>query len=160
MTFKHLQELTEGLKYWGSSTPDQKTLAELFKKLVKPQGMSDTVEGELLRAINKIYYDYYNNGFGNNWSGALRYLDNNATFQSMKDAYTLEPFSRGRMPTTSDKPAIEKALDDLMDGVIAQILAAGDNLQKNTQDMFDLQQPDDHGYEDDDEEDEDEDDNY
>ena len=35
---------------------------ELYAKLVSPMGASGTVEGEMLRATNKIGYRYYNDG--------------------------------------------------------------------------------------------------
>ena len=34
----------------------------LYDKLVPSQGSADTVEGEILRAINRIIYRYYNDG--------------------------------------------------------------------------------------------------
>jgi hypothetical protein len=34
----------------------------LYDKLVPSQGSADTVEGEMLRAINRIIYRYYNDG--------------------------------------------------------------------------------------------------
>lgn len=34
----------------------------LFEKLVPDQGMCETLEGESLRAINKLIYRYYNDG--------------------------------------------------------------------------------------------------
>jgi len=37
-------------------------LVKLFEELVPSEGASDTVEGELVRAINKIIYRYYNDG--------------------------------------------------------------------------------------------------
>src|SRR5690242_13899856 len=35
---------------------------KLFNKLVPFEGKADTVEGETLRALNKIIYRYYNDG--------------------------------------------------------------------------------------------------
>ena len=34
----------------------------LYEKLVPGQGNADTIEGEMLRAINRIIYRYYNDG--------------------------------------------------------------------------------------------------
>jgi len=39
-----------------------KEFQELSHKLMPPQGPADTVEGELLRAVNKLVYRYYNDG--------------------------------------------------------------------------------------------------
>jgi hypothetical protein len=158
MALKTLQELTaltESQKYWGSGEPHHNEYSALFKKLVKPSGTSDTVEGELLRAANKIYYDYYNNGFGNNWSGPLSFLVDHATFNMKKEESILDPYSTGKI-SGGDDPAIEAALDSLMDKVIAQIKAAGENLTPNEEDMYDNQAPDyvDHDDENGDDEDE------
>jgi hypothetical protein len=40
----------------------------LYDQLVPNDGPAEYLEGELLRAISRIHYDYLNNGFGNNWS--------------------------------------------------------------------------------------------
>ena len=40
----------------------EKRNEELFSKLVPGSGNSDTIEGEMLRAINRIVYRYYNDG--------------------------------------------------------------------------------------------------
>lgn len=40
----------------------EKDLDELFKKLVPGNGSSDTEEGEMVRAIMRIWYRYFNDG--------------------------------------------------------------------------------------------------
>lgn len=40
----------------------EKKLTELHDSLVPASGMADTIEGELVRAINKIWYRYFNDG--------------------------------------------------------------------------------------------------
>jgi hypothetical protein len=47
---------------------------ELFDELVPSKGNCTTLDGEYLRAVNKINYDGYNNGFGNNTSGPYNFL--------------------------------------------------------------------------------------
>tara|TARA_Y100000296_G_C5166356_1_gene254846 strand:- start:524 stop:1243 length:720 start_codon:yes stop_codon:yes gene_type:complete len=42
--------------------PMESRVGVLFDKLVPGQGQADTVEGEMLRAINRIVYRYYNDG--------------------------------------------------------------------------------------------------
>jgi hypothetical protein len=46
----------------------------MYDRLVPTQGPSLTLQGEILRAISKIYFDYMNNGFGNNWAPVLQFL--------------------------------------------------------------------------------------
>lgn len=142
MAFERLQELTtitESQKYWGSDAPHQKEYSELFKKLVKPSGPSDTVEGELLRAANKIYYDYYNNGFGNNWSGALNFLEHQARFDVKKEFAALQEYSTGKV-FDGNESAIEAVLDSLVDKVVDYIKSVGENLTPYDGDMYDYQE--------------------
>lgn len=47
---------------------------ELFSKLVPDTGKCETLEGEMIRASNKICYEMDNNGFGNDVSGAWNFL--------------------------------------------------------------------------------------
>lgn len=42
------------------STTDR--LEKLFKKLVPVSGKADTIEGEMVRAIMRVWYRYYNDG--------------------------------------------------------------------------------------------------
>jgi hypothetical protein len=51
--------------FWNSNSPMQERYEELFEKLVPTFGESITSHGELLRCVGRIYYDRYNNGFGN-----------------------------------------------------------------------------------------------
>jgi hypothetical protein len=47
---------------------------EMYNQLVPTQGKASTLQGEIIRAVSKIYYDYKNNGFGNNWAPVLKFL--------------------------------------------------------------------------------------
>ena len=51
--------------YWNSKGEYQKEYDALWDKLVPSEGEAETIPGEVLRAISRIYYDRYNNGFGN-----------------------------------------------------------------------------------------------
>jgi len=50
--------------YWNNTGELQAEYDALYKKLVPTKGEADTEEGELLRAISSLYYDYCNNGNG------------------------------------------------------------------------------------------------
>jgi len=134
---QELQLLKEEHKYWGS-TPESKEQRELFSKLVKSSGKSDTVEGELLRAANKIYYDYFNNGFGNNWSGAFNFLKKYSNAPISHELDILEEYATGKMPFRSDNPEIEHALDSLMDKIVKEVKHSGEDLTPNSIDMNSL----------------------
>ena len=59
--------------YWNSNGKHQAAYQEL-SKIVPSSGPAGTVEGEMLRASTRLYYDFYNNGMINNTSGAVNYL--------------------------------------------------------------------------------------
>lgn len=47
---------------------------QLFDELVPSSGKADSIAGEIIRAAAKLRYDFYNNGMGNNTSGAINLL--------------------------------------------------------------------------------------
>jgi len=60
---------------WGCPNELRAQYDKLSDELIPDMGKCETVNGELLRAANKICWDYFNNGWGcNNWSGAVIYL--------------------------------------------------------------------------------------
>ena len=48
--------------YWSDKGELQKEYELLFDELVPPEGEAETVAGEALRVVSKLYYDVYNNG--------------------------------------------------------------------------------------------------
>ena len=48
--------------YWNEKGKYQNIYIKLHRELVKPSSSSDTVQGELIRAIGRLYYEYCNNG--------------------------------------------------------------------------------------------------
>jgi hypothetical protein len=129
--------------YWDQVGKYQDLYNELFQQLVPSAGKCATVEGELLRAASKIYYDYYNNGFGNNWSGPWRFLE---TFAGKLDLYkeleTLKPYAHGRM---TQNRAVDSALDSLVDKVMEYLQSKNGEFSPNSSDMWDLQEREDVG---------------
>jgi len=51
-----------GESYWDESGAYQKEYKELYDKLVPSSGSSETLHGELIRAISRLFWDYCNNG--------------------------------------------------------------------------------------------------
>lgn len=51
-----------GKSYWGDSGAYQEEHDKLYKNMVAVVGESHTINGELLRIVNRFYYDYCNNG--------------------------------------------------------------------------------------------------
>jgi hypothetical protein len=54
-----------GKTYWNEEGAYQKEYDELYKKLVPVKGEANTVHGEMLRGVSRLYHDYFNNGNGN-----------------------------------------------------------------------------------------------
>lgn len=69
-------QLYEG-KYWENKGRYEDEAKQL-QALVPTSGKAETMQGEIMRAASKIYYDLFNNGFGNNWTGALDFLKEHA----------------------------------------------------------------------------------
>lgn len=65
-------QLHEGT-YWQNKGRYEDEAKQL-QALVPNSGEAETMQGEIMRAASRIYYDLFNNGFGNNWTGALDYL--------------------------------------------------------------------------------------
>ena len=63
MDFDFKKYLAEGklLKEFVGGTLETRT-SKLFDKLVPNSGASETIQGELIRAINKLVYRWYNDG--------------------------------------------------------------------------------------------------
>ena len=51
--------------YWNNNGAYQKEGEELYEKLVPPTGAATTLHGELIRGINRLFYEYCNNGNSN-----------------------------------------------------------------------------------------------
>lgn len=127
---------------WGTDDPD---FDRYFSELVPRSGPSKFVEGECLRSANRLCYDYYNNGFGNNVSGALNYLQTflgNMGHDIHSEASTLYPYVRGNN-NNMDEPAIKQALASVMAKTLDVVKSAEGNYHPNNGDLFDYQDPDD-----------------
>lgn len=48
--------------YWGNEGKYEAEYKELYRNHVKSKGRSESLRGELLRCVSKLYYDLYNNG--------------------------------------------------------------------------------------------------
>ena len=131
-------------KYWSG---DNTHYQDVWDQLVPANGPASTLEGELLRAASRLYYDWYNNGFGNNTSGAANFLAQNCKggLPLLTALRTINPYIRGNNQfADDDSKNIERSLEIIVDTVMAQITRAGGRYQPNTVgDLFDLQDPDD-----------------
>ena len=95
--------------------PMESRVGVLFDKLVPGQGQADTVEGEMLRAINRIVYRYYNDGdeymrgYGTETAGPAHafLVDSN----NPKKSALNQIFSTGTNYETTIKDALELIVD-------------------------------------------------
>ena len=112
-------------KYWDKAGTYQAEFDELTGTLMPLSGPCDTFAGELVRAVNRLYYDAFNNGFCNNTSGAFNFLEKNLTVlgpdTQVQDALqTIQPCTNtGGYSTVT--PAVGVALDVLVGAVVEMI---------------------------------------
>lgn len=148
--------------YWDNSGKYQEIHDKFWEALITSFGPSEYVEGEHLRAIARIYYDYCNNGFGNNLTGAFNWLTNhNLIEKSERDI--LSPYMNCRVAGRSlnqftETDPIMITLEAITNRVIEKLMATP-VLTPHNDDMFNYGVRDDYS-DDEDEDDEDEDDWY
>lgn len=121
--------------YWNHNGLQQEAYNALNGKLVPAQGNCETLEGEFLRAISKIYYDAYNNGGGNNVSGPLRFLQEK--FPGFKDEW----YSLLDDPAHGDggyEDAYE-TLEQITNDVITYVNSKDEKYTPNEDDMWNYQ---------------------
>ncbi len=88
-------------------------------ELMPAKGAAETVAGELIRAVSKLGHELYNNGMGNNSSGAVNFLKHNKVID--QETYDeIYPMTRGRIYNghyngDSFQMAIESAIDQTLE---------------------------------------------
>jgi len=117
------------MKYWSNNGTHEAEAAAL-QELVPGYGNCATHKGEVWRAATKIYHDYFNNGFGNEWQSAAEFLMDNISLPKAVEAVLLE-HAAGNI--AEDEYAAE--MDLMIDTVILQLRDAED--RPNTVDMWD-----------------------
>lgn len=107
----------------------------LYDTLVPSSGNADTIEGEMLRAINRIVYRYYNDGdeyhtgYGTETAGpAHSFLVNaNHPLRSLVSAL----FKKGTN--------YEQTIKDVLDAILDHIESRQGKYTPNSEDMFDYE---------------------
>ena len=72
------------------------TIENLFDELVPKEGKCESLAGEMVRAAVRLRYDFYNNGMGNNTSGALNFLRHHSVIDKQLADY-VRPYTTGRL---------------------------------------------------------------
>lgn len=121
---------------------DNERFKEITDKLMKPVGKSDTVGGELVRAVNRICGRYNNDGdvigigYGNETCNAAgRYILQYGNYQ-MKE--TLKVLWNGKIQNSSEEmwsDLYELLLSVLVDETVRYIDSGAEELNKETPDM-------------------------
>ena len=104
------------MKYWNNQGTYEAEAAEL-QKLVPDMGNCETFKGEVWRAATKIYYDYFNNGFGNTWRQPAEFLLDNVELPKSVIDILLE-HANGNYVDGADYDA---EMDLMIDAVIVQL---------------------------------------
>lgn len=62
MTTTVKKQTVSGKSYWDGSGVYQEEYNELYEKMVPARGNASTLNGELIRAVSRLAYEYCNNG--------------------------------------------------------------------------------------------------
>lgn len=135
--------------YWSGTGKHQALYDSIFETLVPDMGKAPTKEGEMLRAVSKLYYDYYNNGMCNNTSGAANFLAESPISKKVEIELDKIYYACNTGGYTSKN--LEFELEAVVNEVLEYIISKDGNYEPNSVDMYDFQEPTD--YEDDIEED-------
>ena len=141
--------------YWNNQGKHQSTYDRLLEQM-PAQGASSTVAGEMIRAVSRLGYDFYNNGMGNNTSGAVNYLDKMGVFDYDRTNIfgKIYDHSRGRIYTGSyDGDDLHLAIESAID-LTMQMIEEHPELETTTNrdDMLDYGDPDEVFYDEDEDE--------
>jgi hypothetical protein len=107
--------------YWNHQGKFQKEFDEIIK-LMPGYGNSDVLAGELIRSVNRLAYDFYNNGMGNNTSGAVNFLKHHSAIsEGVYD--TIHPWTTGRVYNGNyDGDALQLAIEAAIDMTVEMIV--------------------------------------
>jgi hypothetical protein len=138
----------ETKSYWAGTSDYHEQYTLLVASLIPDRGKCDTIEGELLRAAGRLTYDYYNNGFGNDWSHSYAYLrdfkKNNPEIAGGMNTgnalSVLRPYKNGRMLCTNMATALDTKLQEallrIMDECVKAVIAQDGKYHTNATDSI------------------------
>lgn len=131
--------------YWHNAGKYQADYARLCDELIPGMGAADTVAGEMLRSATRLAYDLYNNGMGNNTSGAVNFLKAKGVIDKDTHAVIYE-YTRGMLyDGRYEGDALQVAIEHMIDATVELILAHPVlTTTQNTEDMFDFEEPEQH----------------
>lgn len=122
--------------YWSGKGRYQREFDEIIK-LMPMMGNSEVLAGELIRAANRLAYDFYNNGMGNNTSGAINFLAHHgAVDPGVRNV--IQPWTTGRVYDGDyDGDSLQLAIEAMIDSTVEMIVRNPQLItMKNTDDIF------------------------
>ncbi len=128
--------------YWNQKGKYQAEYDRLAL-LMPTMGNCDTVAGELIRAASKLGHDFYNNGMGNNTSGAVNFLKAKGAVDRVTYQVIYE-YTRGLLYDGHYKGDLfQLAMESMVDQTVEFILANPElETEANSADMWDFSDPD------------------
>ncbi len=113
------------MTYWNNDGK-YPLLVKLCEDMLPAKGPTGYVEIEAFRAAVRIYYDLYNNGFGNNWTGAFNYLKSLHIVGLEQDLAVVEPYKFGEVygKLTGPDDELAVAAENIMDKVLIYVMQA------------------------------------
>ena len=86
-----------GKSYWNNNGAYQKEYDELYGKMVPSSGAAETLHGELIRAISRLFYEYCNNGNCN--AAKAKYVETEYTCYDCGGSGEIEVDDEGNVET-------------------------------------------------------------
>lgn len=128
--------------YWNDNGRYQADYARLCEELIPLMGKCDTVAGEMLRAATRLAHDLYNNGMGNNTSGAVNFLLHKGVIDKQTHDVIYE-YTRGLLYDGHyEGDALQVAVEHMIDSVVQHILQnPALTAEQNSEDMFEFEDP-------------------
>jgi len=126
--------------YWNGNGKYQAAYEELVAAMPR-MGKCDTLAGEMIRAASKLGYDFYNNGMGNNTSGAANFLSEKSAID--RETYnTIYEYTRGRIYNGHyNGDILHRAIESMVDQTVGMIVHNPQLMTiENTEDMFDYEE--------------------
>ena len=125
--------------YWNHQGRFQAEYDELIK-LMPAMGPAATVAGEMIRSVSRLGYDFYNNGMGNNTSGAVNFLREKGAIDEATHS-TIHPYTTGSLYRGNyEGDALQRAIESAVDQTVEMIVRNPQlTSMENKEDMFDYE---------------------
>ena len=117
--------------YWDNNGKYQEQYNKAWKQLIPASGEAEDGWPEALRAISRIGYDYYNNGFCNlwrSWDGGdtvmdsyyedlVNYLERHIPYEMYMELDTFLHDAKGYGIWSNQAGVIDRIIDYIMEGI-------------------------------------------